>query len=448
MTGISAAIHLRRPWALFEAEARLGGHARTDERDGYRFDRTGHWLHLRDPAVRRMVDELLPDQMDTVARRARIFSQGRLTRYPYQANLHGLPPDIIKECLVGVVEAEVARARKSAVAAAGAAGRAEGGPIADPEPESEPTNFEEYCLQHFGAGISRHFMIPYNERLWGTSPRDITAAWCSRFVPLPNVEQIIAGAVGAGPPELGYNVTFQYPKQGGIETFTRALQTRMVGGRVHTSATPELVDWRTRQVVVGGERVPYEALVSTIPLPELLRRMPELPVEIEAAASRLRCTTLTYVNVATRTTPPADFHWIYVPERKYPFYRAGIFTNAMASMAPPGGASLYVELAARGPASESDLRAAIAGLVEAGAIRRAEDVVFAEPREIQYAYVIFDHSYYAATHAVFEFLDAHHIFPRGRYGAWTYNAMEDCVLAGREVAATIQGRLAGPRALP
>src|SRR5579871_679173 len=99
LTGISAAVHLRSPWVLFEREERLGGHARTDERDGFRFDKTGHWLHLRDPGVKRMVDELLPGQMTPIARRARIFSHGVLTRYPYQANLHGLPPEVIKECL-------------------------------------------------------------------------------------------------------------------------------------------------------------------------------------------------------------------------------------------------------------------------------------------------------------------------------------------------------------
>ena len=90
LTGISTAVHLRAPWVLFEREERLGGHARTDERDGYRFDKTGHWLHLRDPAVKKLVDELLPGQMVPIARRARIFSHGVLTRYPYQANLHGL----------------------------------------------------------------------------------------------------------------------------------------------------------------------------------------------------------------------------------------------------------------------------------------------------------------------------------------------------------------------
>jgi protoporphyrinogen oxidase len=434
LTGISAAVHLRAPWVMFEKDARLGGHARTDERDGYRFDKTGHWLHLRDPAVKQLVADLLPGQMEAVTRKARIFSHGVLTRYPFQANLHGLPPEVIKECLVGVVEARVAQARHTALAE-----RAGGAP--DPG----PANFEDYCQRHFGAGISKHFMIPYNERLWGVSPREITADWCSRFVPLPLIDQVIAGAVGAGPPELGYNVSFLYPKKGGIETFTRALQTRMTDGQVHTGASPDEIDWRRRQVVVGGDRIGYRAVVATIPLPELLRRMPGLPPEIEEAAGRLRCTTLRYLNVATRSAPSADWHWIYVPERRYPFYRVGIFTNAMASMAPAGGASLYVELADRAPVTDAAVRDAMNGLTEAGAIRGPDDVVFAEPKEIQYAYVVFDHHYYASTKTIFRFLEAHDIYPRGRYGSWTYNAMEDCVLAGREVAATIDALPAPPQ---
>ena len=99
LTGIGAAVHLRRPWILFEKEDRLGGHARTDVTRGFHFDKTGHWLHLRDPAIKQLVAELLPDGpngMVTVERKARIFSHGGLTRYPYQANLHGLPPQVAK----------------------------------------------------------------------------------------------------------------------------------------------------------------------------------------------------------------------------------------------------------------------------------------------------------------------------------------------------------------
>ena len=51
--------------------------------------------------------------------------------------------------------------------------------------------------------------------------------------------------------------------------------------------------------------------------------------------------------------------------------------------------------------------------------------------------MVFDHNYYAATRDIFTFLERHDIYPRGRYGAWTYNAMEDCILAGREVAGTV-----------
>jgi protoporphyrinogen oxidase len=424
LTGISTAVHLRAPWVLFERDERLGGHARTDQREGFRFDKTGHWLHLRDPAVKQMVDELLPGQMVPIARRARIFSHGVLTRYPFQANLHGLPPEVIKECLLGVIEAKVK-------AAAEPAGSAE-----------EPVDFEAYCLRHFGAGISKHFMIPYNEKIWGVHPREITAAWCSRFVPLPNLEQVVAGAVGAGPPEMGYNQSFLYPKAGGIETFTRALQSRMTGGQVHTRANPDTVDWRRREVVVGGERVPYRALVATIPLPELLKRMPGLPPEIEAEAARLRCTTLRYLNIGARGKPRADWHWIYVPEKRYPFYRVNVFSTAMSSMAPEGCSSICVEMADRGPVTETSLRDTTAALVAAGALGEAGDVVFTEEKQIEYAYVVFDQHYYQATRAIFGFLEENGIYPRGRYGAWTYNAMEDCVLAGREVAALIDREMA------
>jgi protoporphyrinogen oxidase len=284
-------------------------------------------------------------------------------------------------------------------------------------------------------------MIPYNERLWGVSPKDITAAWCSRFVPLPNLEQVVAGAVGANAGALGYNATFSYPKQGGIQTFSAALARRLDPTRVHTRSSLDRLDYRRREIVVGGERVPYAALVSSLPLPELLRRMPGLPPAIEHRATQLRCTTLRYLDLATRTKPRADWHWIYVPESRFPFYRVGIYSNAVAAMAPPDGGSFYVELADRGPVGEDAIRASAQGLVAMGAIASPEDVRFADAREIDYAYVVFDDNYYAATKEIFAFLESHAIFSRGRYGSWTYNAMEDSLIAGREVAETVEPAL-------
>ncbi len=335
LTGISTAYHLRRPWLLVEKEARLGCHARTDETRGFLFDKTGHWLHLRDAYTKKLVDDLLPGQMTPVARKARVFSQGVLTRYPFQGNLYGLPPHIVSQCLLDYLHAAAFENNQGST-----------------EP---PANFEDFCHKKFGRGISEHFMVPYNEKLWGVHPREITAEWCSRFVPVPKLDDVVRGAVGDVPPEVGYNVSFLYPKTGGIETLTRALSKKVLAdehNQVLLGADPERIDLNMRTITVGGEAIPFSSLVASIPLPELVRRLVDPPPEIVDAAAKLRCTAVRYLNVATRTPPPADFHWIYVPEKKYPFYRVGIYTNAVPSMAPAGHGSLYVELSDRAaPAS-------------------------------------------------------------------------------------------------
>ena len=418
LTGISAALHLRAPWMLFERDARLGGHARTDEHDGFRFDKTGHWLHLRDPYMKQLVNELLPGELVPVARKARIFSHGVLTRYPFQGNLHGLPPEIVSECLIDFVRAHN-----------------------DPRSSEPAKNFEDFCLKKFGAGISRHFMIPYNQKLWGVHPREITAEWCSRFVPIPKLEDVIKGAVGDVPPEIGYNVSFLYPKKGGIETLTRALVSRLAGGEVALSTPVEKVNLRERTINIGGDTISWRALVATIPLPELVARLTDAPKEIEEAAGKLRCTPVRYLNVATKSSPNADFHWIYVPEEKFPFYRVGIYTNAVPAMAPPGRGSLYVELSDRGPMPRvDDIMPDVAqALAAAGAINGADDVLFAEIKELKYAYVVFDDNYYSCVGKLINYFEANDVFPRGRYGSWIYNAMEDSILAGRDAATRLNG---------
>jgi protoporphyrinogen oxidase len=115
-------------------------------------------------------------------------------------------------------------------------------------------------------------------------------------------------------------------------------------------------------------------------------------------------------------------------------------------MAPPGRGSVYVELAERGPLPPRArlVHQVARGLREVGVIERPDDILFADLREIRHAYVIFDHHYYAATHLLREWLEEREIYPRGRYGYWTYNSMEDSILAGRDVARLLGRVIAGP----
>jgi protoporphyrinogen oxidase len=437
LAGISAALHLNSPYLLIERDARLGGLARTEERDGFYFDHTGHWLHLRDPQIKAMVAKIHgePDSpegtMVEVARIARIFSHGRTTLYPFQANLHGLPAEVNAECLLGFLEAREQRAAQAALAAR-TGDTNDQASLADQV--AEPGDFEQYIQHHFGRGIAKHFMVPYNEKLWGVKVSEITSAWCSRFVPIPSAEQVIAGAVGAGPANLGYNVKFRYPKQGGIESFTKGLIGALDPAHTRLSSAPERIDAERGELYVDGEALPYHALIPSIPLPALVSLLVDPPQQVVDAASKLRATPVRYLNVGTRKPSPADWHWIYVPEVELPVYRVGVFSNAVASMAPAGCSSFYVELSTREPLTAAGKADVLRSLVTIGAISDVDDVLFADERVIDPAYVVFDEHYAEATATIHDYLEARRIFSRGRYGAWIYNSMEDSLLAGKEAA--------------
>ncbi|HVY27751.1 MAG TPA: FAD-dependent oxidoreductase [Polyangiaceae bacterium] len=418
LTGLSASLHLTRAGVahrLFEREAVAGGHAVTIEEQGFRFDRTGHLLHLRDASMRALATELLPaERYRKIQRKSAVFSHGVYTRYPFQSNFYGLPPEVAYECLSGFLSAHFAKDK--------------------PEPQS----FEEFCQVHFGSGVSRHFMLPYNSRLWGVPPSEITSEWCQRFVPLPQLSDVLRGAVGAQAPELGYNVDFWYPELG-MGSFAAALAERTP---VELSRAPLRIDRQRRELVFENETLPFEALVSSIPLPKLLGLLAPLPAPVAEAAARLRSTHLHYLDLGLRGPNPNPYHWIYVPEAKYPFYRVGCYSHFSDRLAPPGKSSLYVELVdRRTPNLERALSEVVPGLVELGLVRSESDIELSRLRTIEHAYVIYDHHYRAALDVIEPFLVAERIVSSGRYGAWNYSSMEDALLMGRDAAARARGLL-------
>ncbi len=419
LTGLSTALHAARssavPVEVFERAAEVGGKARSRRRDGYTFDITGHWLHLRDERVRALADALFePGDLVEIERRTGIYTHGRMLPYPFQANLHGLPLPVVQECLATFLEAQVAAGKDDAVA---------------------PRTFEEFAVQRFGRGIAQEFFIPYNRKLWGEAYDDLTPDWISRFVPLPDVRQVIGGAIGLRQDGLGYNVRYRYPSRGGIDALPQAMGRAVEGAGVpiHTGTDVVRIDPIARRVHTADGRVQaYDRLVSTLPLPELVRRLDGVPQHLKDAAGRLRWVRWRYLDVGTRAPVPMQEHWVYVPDPATPFFRVGCYSNALPAMAPPGCGSLYVELADRD--NDPDLPAIVAGLVKMGALSDPNEVAFADVHDIEYAYVVFDEGYASARAALFAHLEGLGIRSCGRYGAWIYNSMEDSILSGMEAA--------------
>jgi len=432
LTGLSTALHLDRlavetgdatlgDWVLVERDATLGGLTRTEHVDGFLFDHTGHWLHLRHPEMKALVADLMGDRMMEVQRVSRVWSHGALTHYPFQANLYGLPATVVQECLMGAIQSHLDQASGKA---------------------KEPVNFQDFCELHFGRGISRHFMIPYNTKLWGVAPTEITAAWCDRFVPKPRLEQVVAGALGASPEQLGYNASFVYPREGGIEALPAAMAARLARAKVRAGVRPVRIDaGRKTMTLSDGAELIYDTLVTSIPLPELLAVVSDLPQPVDEARGWLRCTSLRYVNLGLRKRVLGGIHWLYVPETKYPFYRIGCSSNAVPSLAPAGKSACYVETSNDVVAGDDEISRSVRALLrELGDIDGDDDVEVEAFRHIRYGYVIFDERYFAAKERIFPYLDAQGVRSLGRYGAWVYSSMEDALMDGRRAAWRIAGR--------
>ncbi|HEX9639654.1 MAG TPA: FAD-dependent oxidoreductase [Acidobacteriota bacterium] len=418
LTGLSCAYFLdQREHRIFEKETEPGGICRTVRQDGFHFDYTGHLLHFRHPEVRDFVRRLLRDQLRRIRRRAFVRSHGVLAPYPFQANTHRLPPEVNRECLLGFVRAYFDRSERP-----------------------PPADFEEWTLRHFGAGISKHFMLPYNRKLWGVDLKQLTADWTSRFVPQPKLEDVINGALGIEAQGLGYNPNFLYPKRGGIMALPRALAARV--GPIELGAEAIAIDLAKRIVTFSDRRrVGYSRLVSTMPLKRLAAICRDLPAELRAAARRLRHNSVLNLNLGVRRRLGGK-HWIYFPEPRWPFYRLGFLSNFSRWVCPPGCAALYLEtsyLPQRPPDPRTVYRRSLAALKELGLIRSARDVVVKKLLRIECAYVLFDHHHARSVGALRAYLEHRGVHSVGRYGEWKYSSIEDALVDGRAVATQLCG---------
>jgi protoporphyrinogen oxidase len=419
LAGLSAAFDLKgRELRIFEQEDRPGGLCRTEVRDGFGFDHGGHLLHFRDPRLRDWVKELLGDNWTEHERRAAIFSQGVVTPYPFQVNTFGLPRETVQECVVGFIQACLQAEQRV------------------PAPE----DFAGWVLHTFGPGFARRFFFPFNEKLWQRDLRELTADWVSWSIPRPSVAEVVAGAIGLETGKFGYNPTFLYPRQGGIESLPRALSAAV--GRVETNRQVIEVHPKEKELVLeNGERVRYRKMIATLPLPELIRRMRGLPEEIEAASRGLKHVSVLCLNLGFSGPPVSDRHWIYFPEPKFRFYRADVYSSYHPG--PPDRSALALEISLRPEelaAAQSDLLdSCLRTFQEAGWIQAQHQVIHRSTIPIPYAYVVYDRHRQKHLPKILAYLRSQEIYPAGRYACWEYGTMTDALGQGRAAAAEVGG---------
>ncbi len=420
LTGLSTACHLKnKDYIICEKEATPGGLCRTMEKDGFLFDFTGHLLHFRRDCIKELVFRFLKNNLIRHERHSYIYSKEVYTEYPFQYHTYGLPTEVVFECVMGFVES-VVRNRRSELRSR----------------KRVEISFEKWIYENFGPGIARHFMVPFNEKLWRRPLSEMTTDWVSWLIPMPSLEDVIKGALGYNSDKPGYNASFYYPVRGGISVLPESFLPHIHNLKLNT----ELLEIHTRKkkaVLSNGDTVRYEYLVSTIPLPELIMRCVDIPKRIREHAGKLAYVSIYNISMGIEREKISDRHWVYFPEKGFPFYRVGFQSNLSPNMAPQGFSSCYIEISHRPDARITDkklLSVVVEGMERCNILKKGEKIVLKDVRDIQYGYVIYDRHRMKVVPNILESLEKIGIYSTGRYGAWEHSSMEDAIEEGRVVA--------------
>ena len=412
LAGLSAAYHLREPYAIYEKEAEVGGVARSFTINGYTFDHAVHILYTKDPYASRLIQNLLGSNFSKQERSSWVYSHGVYTRYPYQANTFGLPAEVIEENIHGLIEA-----------------------LFNP-PSSPPANFAQWCEATFGRGIAKNFMLPFNRKVWATDPATMGYQWIEQRVPMPRLEEVLAGAFSDQRKGFGPNAEFWYPRQGGIGALPRSFLPFV--DNLHLNHTAQQVDVERRRVTFTcGACVRYSRLISSMPLPLLVNMLNSVPSHVRKACEQLRANRVITVNLGVKRANISDKHWVYFPEDKFVFHRLSLPMNFAPSVVPAGASSILVEISAsaeRPIDHRTVVRETMRGLIEAGLLCPDDEIAVQDMRVIEPAYVIYDHHHREAVDAIHSFLRRHDIIPCGRFGEWEYLNMDQAILSGKRAA--------------
>ena len=428
-TGLGAANRLAEEgadWLVVERQAHAGGLAASFEQDGFTWDLGVHVNFSHYPQYDRMLDHVLPQHEWLWHRRtAHVRICRRWVPYPLQYNVWMLPAAEMRACVEGVVRLYADRV------------------------QPDLTDFQSFIDTHFGQGIARLFMNPYNRKLWARPPASLSADWIGERVPIVDLARLVHNAVERRQDgSWGPNSAFRYPFSGGAGEVWRRLAAQLPPDRILLNAQVAEVSTKDRKVTLtDGRTIHYDALISTMPLDRLVQASDM--TDLVPAATGLLKSTIDAVGLGMRGAPPRQVEhssWMYFPEDDCPFYRATPMTNCSPRNAPPGHWSLVLETAESAPKQVDPAtltERCIEGCLRVGILRSRRDVVMTWHRRAEYGYPAPSRDRDARLRILQPALEERRIFSRGRFGAWKYEIgnMDHSFMQGVE---TTEAILSGP----
>ena len=401
ISGLTVAKRLREKGydvAVYEKENKAGGLARSRIVNGYVYDpHGGHIFNSKNPEIVDWVFSLLPkENWQFRVRNAKILFGNKYISYPFELSMCELDPDDAVDCVYDFLMAQQ-------------------GP--------EPENYQDWLVWNFGRGIAERYMLPYNRKIWAYPLEDMETHWMAGKMPLPTKKEMLRSVLLKDPSERKMpHSTFYYPTYGGIQTMVDRIAD---GLDLRLNEPITLIKKTGNGWVINNEDV-FDAVISTIPLPELPSMM-DLPDTVQRAIAELKYNSVTTVLCKC---PETNISWLYMPDKQFRTHRIGYQSALTPAAAPKNTGSGAFEII--GEQFPVDRNIIHQPGIAPDALKLSEvlDWEFS-----QYAYVIHDRNYRKNTGTVFRYfetLDNFHLL--GRFATWNYKNMDMCMQDAFELA--------------
>jgi len=407
-TGCGAARRLSQlghtNWHLYERDPVFGGLSGSmKDKNEFTWDIGGHVIFSHFKEFDALIDDMLGDERLEHERESWIRLLGTWAPYPFQNNVRYLPPDALLECLMGLIEVHG-------------------------QPRST-ANFGEFIRTTFGPGIAKHFMDPYNFKVWATYPKDMSADWIAERVSVVDIERVLRNVVKQQDDVAwGPNNTFRFPLHGGTGEIYRRFGATIEANTTLNAEVIEIDTAHKKIKLANGETDDYDVLITTMPLDHLAARLTPKRDDLVEAASKLRYNGAMICGLGIER--PVDNHrcWMYFPEDNCPFYRTTNFSIYSYNNVPGGDVKRYHSLMCETSFSDDKprpndiIKETIEGCINAGLLSEDDRklVVDEFAIEVPQAYPIPTLERDKALGVLQPELEKLGIKSRGRFGAWRY----------------------------
>jgi protoporphyrinogen oxidase len=417
MAGCGAAYRLHQlgvASTMYDQADHYGGHTSSHEfPGGWLFDEGPHVSFTEDKRIQDLLARNIGGRYETLHTKVNNYWRGHWIKHPAQSNLYGLPSDLVTRVLLEFIEAQR-------------------------RPEVPLQNYEQWLRASFGDTFAETFPMEYTVKYHTTTAANMNTDWIGPRLYRPKLEEVIRGALEPNSPDVHYISHFRYPSHGGfaayLPPFVRMTDLKLGHRLVRIDPAARSLSF------ANGAVETYDAVVSSIPLPELVPMIVGAPRDVLDAAAKLACTEAVIVCLGIDRPDLVDAHWSYFYDRDVFFTRLSTPHLQSPHNVPPGCGSLQAECyyskkyrpLDRRP--EDCVEPVIRDLVRTGVLRESDKILFRHAMHIPYANVIFDLDSGPATQLVHAYLDDVGIAYCGRYGDWAYIWTDQSFVSGESAA--------------